>query len=79
MKDVKELYETRGEVALQELSRRKPIVKNRVASEIEAETGRCRLEAGATAYSTTARCSHTFHRYFRGCPGWSDGPPFLAP
>ena len=58
----KEMYDKGGELALQEISRRKPILKNRTAPEIEAAVVEMRLTSqpgvscGSPMSSPSAAC-----------------------
>jgi Winged helix-turn helix len=56
----KELYETGGELALQELTRRKPLLANRTAPEVEAVIIELSLEQPPSARSAwPTRCAST--------------------
>jgi Winged helix-turn helix len=67
----KELYETGGELALQELTRRKPLLANRTAPEVEAMIVELSLSSrpSARSASPTRSASAGIPSHRRGCAG----------
>jgi len=63
----KELYEKGGDLALQEISRRKPVIKNRLAEEIEAAIVALAVEQPAFGQ---VRIANELAKRPQGLAGW---------